>query len=100
MAKSRTNCDEGKSVAGGTEVGRRDWTSTAESDNSKIYLSRRFRSKHRFRKPHWICPVEMVTKQRARGVLAFTGHPWTHRLDLELVFWAALTRSFRCLSLA
>lgn len=51
MAKSRTNCDKGKSVAGGTEAGRRDWTSTAESDNSKMYLSRRFRSKHRFRKP-------------------------------------------------
>lgn len=51
---------KGKSVAGGTEAGRRDWTSTAESDNSKMYLSRRFRSKHRFRKPHWICLVEMV----------------------------------------
>lgn len=48
----------------------------------------------------WMSQVSNLSKLEKREMFPFAGRTRTHRLDLELLFWAALMWSCRCPSSA
>lgn len=65
-----------------------------------VYPEEDFISTRRCRKPLLDVPRVKSVKIRKRETVPFAGRSRTHRLDLELLFWAALVWSCRCPSSA